>query len=85
MMMATGAGAILDAARRRTGLTVQDLWIRYYSLGGTNTEAELASYLDGGREPTAPEYDVIAQALNDWHVERGENHPVPYAADLQPR
>ena len=85
MTIPTDAGAILDAARRHAGLTVQDLWVRCYGLGGMATHTELAAYLSGEGEPSAVEYDVIAQALNDWHIERGENHPVPYATGLDAR
>ncbi len=73
---------ILNAAREQCGFTVEELWLQYYSLGGTATEAEMRSFLTGEAIPTSPQYDVIAQALNERFVDRDLDHPVPYAEDL---
>jgi hypothetical protein len=73
---------ILGAARMRAGLSERELWVGYLSLGGTAGPAALDAYLDGSATPSGAQYDVIAQALNDTFVARGENHPVPYAEDL---
>jgi hypothetical protein len=73
---------VLDAGRKRAGLSARDLWLGYHSLGGTADPVTLDAYLDGTATPTSAQYDVIAQTLNDVFVGRGENHPVPYAEDL---
>ena len=73
---------ILEAARQRAGLTNQDLWIGYCSLGGAADPATLDAYLAGTVVPDGVEYDLIAQTLNDSFIETGDNHPVPYAEDL---
>lgn len=77
------AAAILDAARARAGWAVDELWLRYYSLGGTATYDEVTAFLSGAVPTSDAQYDVLAQALNDEFVGRGLNHPVPYAEDLE--
>ena len=73
---------ILTTAREQAGLSERELWVGYYSLGGTADPQTLNAYLDGTVTPSGPQYDVIAQTLNEVFVGRGENHPVPYAEDL---
>jgi hypothetical protein len=63
-------------------LELADLWLAYAGLGGQLSLEEVGAVLRGEREPTAYEHDVLAQALNDYYTERGQDHPVPYAGDL---
>jgi hypothetical protein len=63
-------------------LDVEELWTAYVGLGGSMTTGELVDLLDGRRLVSDHEYDVVAQALNDYFVDRGQNHPVSYASDL---
>lgn len=69
--------AILATARERAGISERDLCVGYYALGGTATPATLNAYLDGTVVPSAAEYDVVAQTLNEFFMGRGEDHPVP--------
>jgi hypothetical protein len=39
----------------------------------------LANCLGGHEALGRSEYDVVAQALNEGFMDRGGNHPVPYA------
>jgi hypothetical protein len=80
--MSAPVAAILEAARQVCGLTNDELWIGYYSLGGTADPQTLGAYLAGTAIPSRGQYDVIAQALNDHFVDGGGNHPVPYDEDL---
>jgi hypothetical protein len=66
----------LRAGLALSGLSHDQLWLRCLAVGGTFScdELEAATY----------EHDVIAQALNDYFVERGQNHPVAYADELTP-
>jgi hypothetical protein len=66
----------------KAGLSVAELWVACYSLGGMASEGELAGFLDGSRVPTRAEYEVVAQAINERFTEIGQDHPVPYAEDL---
>jgi len=68
----------LDQARREAGLTITELWIRYFGLGGMSTPIELEAYLLGALEPTPHERNLVAHAINEHHMELGGDHPVPY-------
>jgi hypothetical protein len=39
----------------------------------------------GVLQPDPYEYDLIAQAINEWFIERGQNHPVGYWDDFGSR
>ena len=71
----------LDHARREVGLSMTDLWVRYFGLGGMSTPIELEAYLLGALQPTGHEHNLVAHAINERHVETGGNHPVPYVDD----
>jgi len=74
-------GSALEAARVLAGVTVADLWLRYFTLGGTNTRTDLKQLLRGDSAFGAGQYDVLAHALNERFVELDLDHPVPYAND----
>lgn len=74
-------GPALDAARLLAGITVAELWLRYFTLGGTNTRADLDKLLRGDAAFGVGQYDVLAHALNERFVELDSDHPVPYAND----
>jgi hypothetical protein len=69
----------LNVARIDAGLSLRELWLRYFELGGMSTAAELESHLHGALTPTDHAHDLIAHALHERFVELGGNHPVPYA------
>ena len=72
--------AVLEAARMQVGLSIQDLWIAYFALGGTAQPDTMRRYLSG-LAPQSLDDDVLAHAINERFVERGANHPVPYRDD----
>ena len=71
----------LESARRVTALSVDDLWLRYFALGGMSTALEVEAYLYQALEPTDHDRDLVATALNERFAELGGDHPVPSAAD----
>lgn len=71
----------LNLARIEAGLSLDELWLRYFELGGMSTPVELEAQLFGALATTDHDHDVIAHALNERFVELGRNHPVPYAAN----
>ena len=71
--------APLETARIQLDLSVHDLWFRCLGLGGLLTEIELGDALLGQDEFSVLEYDVVAQALNEVHIDAGGDHPVGYA------
>lgn len=74
--------AALESGRELAGLSVLDLWVAYWSIGGMATPQALMTYLDGTQVPEAGDYDVVAQAINDQFIGREMDHPVPYADEL---
>ena len=71
--------APLEMARTQLDLSVRDLWLLCFGLGGDLTEIELGDSLLGQEQLSVLEYDIVAQALNEVHIDAGGNHPVRYA------
>jgi hypothetical protein len=59
-----------------------DLWIASVAIGGNLDIGEVASITSGARAPTRHEYDLLAAALNDHFVERGQDHPMRYWSEI---
>jgi len=76
--MADQVTDVLELYRREAGLSLSELWLRYFELGGMSTALELEAYLYSALIPTAHDHDLVAHALNERFVELGGNHPVPY-------
>lgn len=72
---------VLDRARQDAGLSQDELWVRYFELGGMSTAVELEAFLYGALQPSVHDHDIVAHALNERFVELGGNHPVPYLED----
>ena len=73
---------ILEAARQQATMSVVGLWIAYVALGGTESLAQVGQCLVGSAMLDAPQYDVLAQALNDSFTGLDLDHPVPYFDEL---
>jgi hypothetical protein len=71
--------APLRAARQFLELTIMELWIDYFALGGIQDAKTLAAYLNGDGETSPGDHDAIVQALNEVFIDRGLNHPLDYA------
>lgn len=69
----------LDRFRREAGLSNDELWWRYFELGGMSTPLQMDAFLYGALMPTPHDRDVLAHALNERFSEQGGNHPVPYS------
>jgi hypothetical protein len=72
---------VLERARREVGLSVDDLWLRYFALGGMSTALELEAILYRALVAEAHDRDVLAVALNERFAEIGGDHPIPYSDD----
>jgi hypothetical protein len=72
---------VLDLYRQVAELSFDELWMRYFELGGMSTALEVEAILYGALQPSSHDHDVIAHAINERMVELGGNHPVPYAED----
>lgn len=71
----------LDRARQDCGLSPDELWLRYFALGGRAEPLALEALLHGALVPTDHEHDRVAHALNERFTELGRNHPVPYRSN----
>jgi hypothetical protein len=72
---------VLEEARREVGLSLDDLWLRYFTLGGMSTALEIEAYLYGALVGTDHDRDLLAVALNERFAELGGDHPVAYTGD----
>jgi len=61
-----------------SGLTLDQLWLRYIAIGGTVGKAQLAVYARGRGRPDDYQHNMIAQAINEHFLDRGGDHPVGY-------
>ncbi len=68
----------LDSARRRAGLSVESLWIRYFEIGGLASVIELDAFLRGALIPDRLERDTIAHAINEALIDKGAAANVDY-------
>ncbi|MET0729516.1 MAG: hypothetical protein ABWZ76_14580 [Acidimicrobiales bacterium] len=73
---------ILSAGRVDAGLSARDLWFSYCGLGGQATPRALDRFLTGTAIPSAHQYDILAQAINEALVDLDMDTPLPYAEDL---
>jgi hypothetical protein len=72
---------VLEQGRRDAGLSVAELWLRYFALGGMSTALEMEAVLYGALVGTVQEREVLAVALNERFAELGRDQPIPYAGD----
>ncbi len=72
---------VLEQARRNVGLSIADLWMRYFALGGMSTALEMEAVLYGALVPQTHDRDVLAVAINERFAELGGDHPLPYSDD----
>jgi hypothetical protein len=71
----------LEQARRGLELSVSDLWLRYFAIGGMSSELEVEAILYQALRPTDADRDTLAVALNERFRELGGDHPIPYSDD----
>lgn len=64
-----------------SGMDFRELWLRYIGVSGDAGPFEVEAYVLGLLAPGTYEHDLIAQAINEWFIERGQNHPVAYWFD----
>lgn len=72
----------LAQARLDTGLTMTELWLRYFAVGGMSTALEVEAFLYGALLATEHDRDLLSVALNERFFELGLDHPMPYSSDV---
>ena len=73
---------VLEAARLRAQLSVEQLWLRYLALSGIADQIEVEAYLYGLMPLDAYQQDKLAHALNERLDELHQASRVPYTALL---
>jgi hypothetical protein len=73
-----GSGLNLRQGLSRSGMTYEELWLRQVALGGPAGRLEVEAYVLGLLHIDPYQHDVLAQAINESFLERGEDHPVSY-------
>jgi hypothetical protein len=68
-----------DGARRDVGLSQDQLWVRYFALGGAAMPAEFEAFVVGALEPGRGERDILVHALNERSMELGSDRRWPYS------
>ncbi len=69
----------LAAGYAHADLTLEQLWMRYFALGGTADLTEVDAYLNGLAALPDHQSDLIAHAVNERLDELFTRHRVPYA------
>jgi hypothetical protein len=68
-------------AREDAGMSQEDLWLRYFALGGMSQPLELEAIVHNALRTSLHDRDVVVHALNERFSELGRNHPVPYTRE----
>ncbi len=75
---------LVEQYRRYADLSVEELWWRYFGLGGMSTLLQFDEFLQGSVDPTPNEYNIMAVALNERFMEFDPSRSIPYIEDRSP-
>jgi Stage II sporulation protein E (SpoIIE) len=73
----------LDVGYRRAELSLEQLWVRYFALGGVAGPVEVEAYLHGALPLPSVQRDILAQAVNERLDELTWRHRVPYSRSVR--
>jgi hypothetical protein len=73
----------MQAAVEHAGLTLEDLWMRYFALGGDADLMDVDAHLSGLTDLSALQRDILAHAVNERLDELITQHRVPYSRALR--
>ena len=62
-------------------LTVEELWLRYFALGGDAGKVEIEAYLSGLMPLPSLQHNILAHAINERLDELGPPRRAPYRPD----
>ena len=77
------SGLSLYEGLRLSGMSFHDFWLRQISVGGVSDQLAVEAYTLGLLVPDPLEYNILAQALNEHFLERGQDHPVAYGGSAK--
>ena len=73
----------LERGRQEAGLSMTELWLRYFALGGNSTPVELEKFVGRAPKRSRHECNLIALAINEHCLEHGCGHPIPYLDEAE--
>lgn len=73
---------LLNAAVRHSRLNVNELWMYYFSIGGSAGEYEIEAFLNASYSLPAMERDLLAHAVNEMIDMIPPPPRAPYSSDL---
>lgn len=76
--MTSTEGISLEDGMRLSGMSYQELWLRHIAVSGTIGELELEAYVLGLLVADDYQHNLIAQAINEYFLDQGQDHPVAY-------
>ena len=74
----------LRGALPLAGLTVGELWLKYFAIGGSSGQFEIEAYLYAAHGLPILERDLVAHAINERFMDLGMDVRVPYSTDTDP-
>lgn len=69
----------LELARIATGLSQNDLWVRYFGLGGMADALHVEAVVLGLMATTPHDRDLLVHTLNERFIELGRTDRLPYS------
>ncbi|MBV9820395.1 MAG: hypothetical protein JOZ07_18860 [Solirubrobacterales bacterium] len=63
-------------------LSLDELWVDYFTLGGSLLPAEIQAFLAGEHPLGDHDHDLLVQALNERFLDHDGDHPLDYADEL---
>ncbi|MCW2581016.1 MAG: protein serine/threonine phosphatase [Blastococcus sp.] len=75
----------LQAAYEHTGLSVEQLWMRYFALGGDADLVDVDAHVSGLLTLPPSQHDMLAHAINERLDEVVAQHRVPYSRPVRQR
>ncbi|SEL92749.1 Serine phosphatase RsbU, regulator of sigma subunit [Blastococcus sp. DSM 46786] len=73
----------LAAGYAHADLSLEQLWVRYFALGGTADLMEVDAYLHGLAPVPSAQHDLLAHAVNERLDELLTRHRVPYTRTIR--
>jgi hypothetical protein len=81
-MMGGSRAIAVEAARNLLGLSLDQLWVDYFTLGGSLSPNQIKAFLSGEHPLVDHDHDLLVHALNEHFIDQGKNHPLGYADEL---
>ena len=81
----TESGFTLGEGMDLAGISFDELYLRYTCLGGNGSEATVRAHLANVDHASHHEHNLVAQALNEVFLERGQDHPIAYRDLYRPQ